>query len=462
MISDPVRVMISDLMGYDFRSGGGYDFRSGGIWWCGGGSGGCGGDGGGGGCGGDGSGVGVVVVVVMEMVVVGVVEMVVVVGMVEMVVVGVVEMVVVVGMVVVGVVVVVEMVVVAMVAVVGVVVVVEIVVVEREGWVGRAPPDGITSPAGWGYASSGFSGLEALAGLENLVEELFTKEGWRFYLAKWEQLEGNSGSNRSVLEATSKVQLRVAKEKPTCDGTNLVERLSCGPEHQRGARAVGYENSWHVNRRLSKEGRIQWLTPIEFLRRKMLSALKRSLYCSKYVTKEGRKVYRYVEVLKPEIKEVVVTTRCTNFYQMHESKLERPLEVEIADKEYRWCSGVYKDNNRALSGGELTIEGDERRGLPKMCTLAKARKHVLHGGRDNLAYVIDIRDEAKKRTVAGVPVVSEFQAFSRMTCLAYLSRVSRVPDRASLAGGAGSKGPVPENDNFHIMIPIPNDTYIYI
>ncbi|KAJ9564991.1 hypothetical protein OSB04_000957 [Centaurea solstitialis] len=34
---------------------------------------------------------------------------------------------------------------------------------------------------------------------------------------------------------------------------------------------------------------------------------------------------------------------------------------------------------RTLSGGELTIKGDGRRRLPKMCTLAKARKHVLLG-----------------------------------------------------------------------------------
>ncbi|KAJ9543214.1 hypothetical protein OSB04_022921 [Centaurea solstitialis] len=56
----------------------------------------------------------------------------------------------------------------------------------------------------------------------------------------------------------------------------------------------------------------------------------------------------------------------------------------------------------------MTIEGDGKRRLPKMCTLAKARKHVLHGGSSYPAYVVDSRDEAKKRMVADVPVVSGY------------------------------------------------------
>ncbi|KAJ9557621.1 LOW QUALITY PROTEIN: hypothetical protein OSB04_012235 [Centaurea solstitialis] len=46
-----------------------------------------------------------------------------------------------------------------------------------------------------------------------------------------------------------------------------------------------------------------------------------------------------------------------------------------------------------LSGGRL----------PMMCTLAKARKHVLFGGSSYLAFVVDSRE-----TVASVPVVGEF------------------------------------------------------
>ncbi|KAJ9536015.1 hypothetical protein OSB04_un000821 [Centaurea solstitialis] len=60
------------------------------------------------------------------------------------------------------------------------------------------------------------------------------------------------------------------------------------------------------------------------------------------------------------------------------------------------------------SGGELTIEGDGKR-LPEVSTLAKARKHVPHRGSNFLAYVVDSRAEAKKKTVADVSVVSEYR-----------------------------------------------------
>src|SRR5581483_3925764 len=63
---------------------------------------------------------------------------------------------------------------------------------------------------------------------------------------------------------------------------------------------------------------------------------------------------------------------------------------------------------RNPSGGELTILSERRKRLPKLCTLAKARKHVLHGGHSFLAYVVDSREEAKRKTVADVPVVSEY------------------------------------------------------
>ncbi|KAJ9535551.1 hypothetical protein OSB04_un001313 [Centaurea solstitialis] len=60
------------------------------------------------------------------------------------------------------------------------------------------------------------------------------------------------------------------------------------------------------------------------------------------------------------------------------------------------------------SAGELTIEGDGKR-LPEVCTLAKARKHVPHRGSNFLAYVVDSRAKAKKKTVAHVSVVSEYR-----------------------------------------------------
>ncbi|KAJ9565502.1 hypothetical protein OSB04_001468 [Centaurea solstitialis] len=143
---------------------------------------------------------------------------------------------------------------------------------------------------------------------------------------------------------------------------------------------------------------------------------------------------------------------CKNFMHV-KGRLDSPLEVEIAAEKYRLCKHVYRnsiieifgvkfridlipilmreinvvvevdwlsrngghidcENERVVirnpSGGELTILSERRKKLPKLCTLAKARKHVLHGGHSFLAYVVDSREEAKKKTVANVSVVSEY------------------------------------------------------
>ena len=60
------------------------------------------------------------------------------------------------------------------------------------------------------------------------------------------------------------------------------------------------------------------------------------------------------------------------------------------------------------SGGELTIRGDGQKRLPKVCSLAKARRYVRRGGVSYLAYVTDSRREKKGKVVADVPVVREF------------------------------------------------------
>ncbi|KAJ9565014.1 LOW QUALITY PROTEIN: hypothetical protein OSB04_000980 [Centaurea solstitialis] len=151
-------------------------------------------------------------------------------------------------------------------------------------------------------------------------------------------------------------------------------------------------------------------------------------------------------------KSVVSYAFCKNFMHV-KGRLDSPLEVEIAAEKYRLCKHVYRnsiieifgvkfridlipipmreinvvvgvdwlsrngghidcENERVVirnpSGGELTILSERRKKLPKLCTLAKARKHVLHGGHSFLAYVVDSREEARKKTVADVPVVSEY------------------------------------------------------
>lgn len=60
--------------------------------------------------------------------------------------------------------------------------------------------------------------------------------------------------------------------------------------------------------------------------------LERSLFCPEYVANERMKMYRYAEVLKPEIREFVVMARCTDFHQMHEMARARELELERQGK----------------------------------------------------------------------------------------------------------------------------------
>ncbi|KAJ9539429.1 hypothetical protein OSB04_032162 [Centaurea solstitialis] len=122
-------------------------------------------------------------------------------------------------------------------------------------------------------------------------------------------------------------------------------------------------------------------------------------------------------------KSFVSLSFCKNFMNVKD-KLDSPLEVEIADEEFCLCKNVFRGNVieifgvkfsidlipipmreinvvagvdwlsrngghidcenervviRNLSGEELTIVSERRKRLPKLCTLAKARKHVLQG-----------------------------------------------------------------------------------
>ncbi|KAJ9552277.1 hypothetical protein OSB04_016322 [Centaurea solstitialis] len=98
---------------------------------------------------------------------------------------------------------------------------------------------------------------------------------------------------------------------------------------------------------------------------------------------------------------------CKDFMNV-KSKLGSPLEVEIADEEFR----LYCENCRVVvrnpSGGELTILGDVSKRLPKVCSMAKARSYVLCGATSYLVYLISDQGEGKKKTVKDVPVVCEF------------------------------------------------------
>ena len=60
--------------------------------------------------------------------------------------------------------------------------------------------------------------------------------------------------------------------------------------------------------------------------------LERSLFCPEYIANERMKMYRYAEVLKPEIWEFVVMARCIDFHQMHEMARARELKLERQGK----------------------------------------------------------------------------------------------------------------------------------
>ncbi|KAJ9536067.1 hypothetical protein OSB04_un000770 [Centaurea solstitialis] len=78
---------------------------------------------------------------------------------------------------------------------------------------------------------------------------------------------------------------------------------------------------------------------------------------------------------------------------MESGKLESPLEVKLADDEYRWCSDVYKD--KVVVGINWLDQNRARTNREKH----QARKHVLHGGSIYPANVVDSRDEARKSGV---------------------------------------------------------------
>ncbi|KAJ9544397.1 hypothetical protein OSB04_024104 [Centaurea solstitialis] len=59
---------------------------------------------------------------------------------------------------------------------------------------------------------------------------------------------------------------------------------------------------------------------------------ERSLFCRDYVVNKRMKMYRYTQILKPDVREFVVMAQCTLFQQMHERARARELELERQGK----------------------------------------------------------------------------------------------------------------------------------
>ncbi|KAJ9556780.1 hypothetical protein OSB04_011394 [Centaurea solstitialis] len=63
--------------------------------------------------------------------------------------------------------------------------------------------------------------------------------------------------------------------------------------------------------------------------------LERALFCREYVQNERMKMYRYRNILKPEIREFVAMAQCDSFQQMQEKARSRELELERQGKKKR-------------------------------------------------------------------------------------------------------------------------------
>ena len=65
---------------------------------------------------------------------------------------------------------------------------------------------------------------------------------------------------------------------------------------------------------------------------------------------------------------------------------------------------------RTPGGKELIVQGDVHRRGPALCSVARARRYLMHSSVGYLAYVVDTRvdNELKKKTVGDVSIVREF------------------------------------------------------
>ena len=63
--------------------------------------------------------------------------------------------------------------------------------------------------------------------------------------------------------------------------------------------------------------------------------LEKSLFCPEYVANEKMKMYRYINVLRPDIRESVTTARCQDLNQMMEVARARELYLEEAQAKKR-------------------------------------------------------------------------------------------------------------------------------
>ena len=67
---------------------------------------------------------------------------------------------------------------------------------------------------------------------------------------------------------------------------------------------------------------------IEFVNEIIDKYLEKALFCPEYVANEKMKMYLYINVLRPDIREFVTTARCPDLNQMMEVARARELYLE--------------------------------------------------------------------------------------------------------------------------------------
>ncbi|KAJ9552426.1 hypothetical protein OSB04_016471 [Centaurea solstitialis] len=73
---------------------------------------------------------------------------------------------------------------------------------------------------------------------------------------------------------------------------------------------------------------------------------------------------------------------------------EADQQVTIGSSTYRVSE---RDYLQGVRGDHSVVQSRSRANGGRMCTLAKAREHVLLGGSSYLAYVVDSRAETRRR-----------------------------------------------------------------
>ncbi|KAJ9542729.1 hypothetical protein OSB04_029235 [Centaurea solstitialis] len=98
--------------------------------------------------------------------------------------------------------------------------------------------------------------------------------------------------------------------------------------------------------------------------------LERALFCREYVQNERMKMYRYRNILKPEIREFVAMAQCDSFQQMQEKARARRLELERQGKKKR-AERVQPQHQVVKKFKTANQKGEARKDYPRCSKCGK-------------------------------------------------------------------------------------------